>query len=267
MIQKDIYTEDNIKCNGFRANVRDTDNTILGIVTDKYRIVQNTQAFEFTDNLLGEGVRYETAGSLANGKRIWLLAKMETANITDEKIDPFLVFSNSHDGSNAVRIAITPIRVVCQNTLNLAMQKASRSWSAMHTGNIDVKLQEAKETLINAHLYMDNLEKELTLLKRAKIDDNKLRELVDDLIPIKENDNIGKIQSQKSEIIYRYYNAPDLKDREESLFRFVNAVSDYATHTEPQRRTANWKENMFFRTVDGNKLIDRAYNMSKIIAA
>ena len=95
VVQKPIMTNDNVEIHGWKANVRDSDNSILGIVTDKYKVVQNTEAFEFTDNLLGNGVRYETAGSLASGKRIWLLAKMETSTITGEDIDPYLVFTNS----------------------------------------------------------------------------------------------------------------------------------------------------------------------------
>lgn len=263
-------TNDNVEIHGWKANVRDSDNSILGIVTDKYKVVQNTEAFEFTDNLLGNGVRYETAGSLASGKRIWLLAKMETSTITGEDIDPYLVFTNSHDGSNAIKVAMTPVRVVCQNTLNFALQNASRTWSAIHTGNIATKLEEAKETLFNAKEYMTELDKEFGILKNAKIDDNKLRELVNDLVPITDKDSDkqkDKINTMKNEIIYRYYNAPDLKDREESLFRFVNAVSDFATHTQPQRKTYDWQNNMFMRTIDGNALIDRSYRMASAIAA
>lgn len=61
---------------GFKANIRDTDNQVLGVVTNRYKIVQNLEAFAFTDDLLGEGVRYETAGSLQNGRKVWLLAKL-----------------------------------------------------------------------------------------------------------------------------------------------------------------------------------------------
>ena len=75
--QKDIATADGGKViPGFKANVRELDDKVLGIVTDRYKVVQNTEAFAFTDALLGEGVRYETAGSLQGGRRIWLLAKL-----------------------------------------------------------------------------------------------------------------------------------------------------------------------------------------------
>ena len=82
------------------------------------------------DTLLGEGVRYETAGSLQEGRRVWMLARLPREFIIGgERISPYMVFSNTHDGSGAVKTALTPIRVVCNNTLNLALRTAKRSWS------------------------------------------------------------------------------------------------------------------------------------------
>jgi phage/plasmid-like protein (TIGR03299 family) len=76
VIQKSIHTNDNIPIEGYKANIRATDDKVLGVVTDRYRIVQNNEAFQFTDELLGEGVRYETAGSLQDGRKVWLLARL-----------------------------------------------------------------------------------------------------------------------------------------------------------------------------------------------
>lgn len=251
---------------GFKANIRDTDGKVLGMVTDKYKIVQNEEAFAFTDALLGEGVKYETAGSLASGRRVWMLARLESKMITDEKIDPYLVFTNSHDGTGAIRVAITPVRVVCQNTLNLALKQAERQWSCIHKGNIDSKLEEARMTLLNANHYMKKLEEEFGELKMIKLDKDKVKEYVEMLLPIDENDSMRKIANIKelrSDLMNRYQFAPDLVDIEKSAYRFVNAVSDFATHRTPGRNTANYKENLFMKTVDGNALIDMAYKLVK----
>lgn len=130
VIQKPIETLDGIYVTGFKANLRDSDNKVLGIVTDRYRVVQNREAFAFTDELLGEGVKYETAGSLQEGRRTWVLAKLpQRYIISGDEITPYLVFMNFHDGTGAIKAAMTPIRVVCQNTLNLALSTAKRSWS------------------------------------------------------------------------------------------------------------------------------------------
>ena len=133
VMQESIFTETGDAIAGYRVNIRDRDRKVLGVVSDRYKIIQNREAFAFTDTLLGYGVRYETAGSLQEGKRVWLLARLPREYIiAEEQISPYLVFSNSHDGSGAVRVALTPIRVVCNNTLNLALATASRSWSMIH---------------------------------------------------------------------------------------------------------------------------------------
>ena len=116
--QRVLVTDSGLLIPGFKANIRDTDDKVLGVVTDRYKVVQNREAFQFTEELLGKGVRYETAGSLQDGKKTWILAKLPSEYIVNEdQILPYLVFFNSHDGSGSVRCAITPIRVVCQNTL------------------------------------------------------------------------------------------------------------------------------------------------------
>jgi phage/plasmid-like protein (TIGR03299 family) len=92
------------------ANVRMTDNKVLGIVGSQYRIIQNREAFMWTDSLMGEGAVYETAGSLREGKRVWLCAKLpEPINLVGDQTDLYLMFTNSHDASSAVKVAVTPI--------------------------------------------------------------------------------------------------------------------------------------------------------------
>lgn len=251
---------------GFKANIRESDRKVLGMVTDKYKIVQNEDAFAFTDALLGEGVRYETAGSLASGRRVWMLARMESKLMTGEQIDPYLVFTNSHDGSGAIRVAITPVRVVCQNTLNLALRQAERQWSCIHKGDIDSKLEEARMTLLNAEHYMEVLEEEFGELKLQKLTTDKVKEYVNMLLPIDEADSprkIANIREMRSDLMNRYMFAPDLVDIEKSAYRFVNAVSDFATHREPGRKTTNYKENLFMKTIDGNALIDMSLKLVK----
>ncbi len=266
--QREVYTDSGIKIEGYRANVRNTDNKVLGVVTERYKIVQNEEAFSFTDALLGEGVRYETAGSLQEGKKVWLLARLPKEYIiSGEQISPYLVFSNSHDGSAAVRVAVTPIRVVCNNTLNLALSTAKRSWAMVHTGNIKGKIHEAQETLFMAETYMGKLGKEIEELKRQRITERQVKEYIEILLPLEKTTSLTAAKNVKrlrDDLRARYYDAPDLQDvGGNNAYRFINAVSDFATHNEPLRRTANYKENLFMRTMDGNPMIDRAYQIVK----
>lgn len=267
VVQEPIYTETEELIEGYKENVRDSDRKVLGVVTDRYKVIQNQEAFAFTDELLGEGVRYETAGSLQGGKKVWLLAHMPHEYIiSGERISPYLLFSNTHDGSGAIKVALTPIRVVCQNTLNLALSQASRSWSMIHTGNIQNKLQEAKDTLFMAEKYMDNLGKEFETLRMQSMTDKQVMEFIETLLPIEDNATSQQKRNMKrlqEDMKMRYFDAPDLQDVGRNAYRFINAVSDFATHAEPLRKTANYKENLFSRTVEGHPLIDKAYQMVK----
>lgn len=267
VIQKDIITADGGGViPGFKANVRDSDNSVLGIVTDRYKVVQNTDAFAFTDALLGEGIRYETAGSLQGGRRTWILARLPHQYIINgEEITPYLVFMNAYDGSGSIKIAMTPVRVVCQNTLNLALAKAKRSWSCNHTGDIEGKMDEARDTLLYAGQYMSELGKTFDQLNQIKLSDSKVYDIVDRLIPETDNATFQQkknIRLQREDLKRRYFDAPDLQQVGKNGYRLVNAVSDFATHAKPLRERSNYKESLFARTVDGNPMIDKAYQMA-----
>ena len=267
VIQKALLTADGHLVPGFKANLRDSDNQVLGVVTDRYRVVQNEDAFAFTDALLGEGVTYETAGSLQNGRRTWILAKLpQNYIISGDEITPYLVFMNSHDGTGAIKAAMTPIRVVCQNTLNLALKTAKRTWSADHVGDIQGKMEDARYTLLYADQYMKELGKAIDALRRIKLSDRQVQEYIDALFPLPENATEAQTKNMlrlKEDMKARYHEAPDLKDVGKNGYRFINAVSDFATHSEPLRKRTNYKESLFARIVEGNVMIDKAYELVK----
>lgn len=265
VVQKPIFTQDGIKIKGYYANVRDFDGSVLGVVTNRYKVVQNREAFAFTDGLLGEGVRYETAGSLMGGRKTWILAKLpEKYIIQGEQIMPYLVFSNTHDGSGAIKIAMTPVRVVCNNTLNLALDTASRIWSVHHTGDIAAKFEDTKETMYRAEEYMSGLGKAFDVLSRKKVTDATMKDYVSMLLPIVDDASQTtekNILKQREDIVMRYKYAPDLKDMPKNGYRFINAVSDFATHSKPLRETRNYRETLFNKTMEGNPVTDRAYKL------
>ena len=140
-----------------KSLVRSTDHQLLGIVSNGYQPLQNHDAFSWFDFLLHDSdVNLEAAGSLKEGKRIWVLAKINqnpTDIIKDDPVEPYLLLSNSHDGSTAIWIQFTPIRVCCQNTLSYALSKrqsnlsAGRAFRIRHQGNIQSKLNQAQNAL------------------------------------------------------------------------------------------------------------------------
>ena len=108
VVQEDVYTGHGSPIPGYKVNLRSSDGSALGIVSDRYKVVQNEDAFRFTDDLLGAGVTYETAGALQGGRKVWMLARMPHRYIiAGDEIAPYLVVMNSHDGSSGIKVAMT----------------------------------------------------------------------------------------------------------------------------------------------------------------
>lgn len=255
---KPVYDENGIVIPNYKANTRSSDNSVLGIVTDRYKVVQNVEAFQFTDSLIGGDVRYETAGSLQKGKSIWLLAKLPETELVGDKTETYCCFTNTHDGTGAVKVCMTPVRVVCQNTLNLALRSAKRSWSCKHTGDIQSKLDEARMSLDMANKYMNALSVEAMRMANTDVDDATIRSILDEMFPIKEDDsdrakrNVEKI---KDEFMICYF-APDLAKFKGTAWGAINAMADMVDHNAPQRVTKNYRENNWGRIMDGHIYVD-----------
>lgn len=264
VVQKPLFLESGVQVPNFVANVRSSDNSVLGIPTERYQIVQNKEAFDFTEALIGEGLEWDTAGSLRNGRTVWCLARMPETKILDDSFVPYMCFANSHDGTGAVRVCMTPIRVVCNNTLNMALAGAKRMWSVRHTGNIQGKLDEARDTLNFANKYNKRLEEEADRLANEKLSDGEIHKILDELFPIdEENDSNRKktnAQTAKDQIIACYL-APDIAKFLNTKYGLLNAVSDWCGHATPARQTKNYQENNWGRIMVGHPVFDKAFYM------
>lgn len=252
---------------GHQFNVRESDNRVLGVVGGRYKPVQNAEAFAFTDELVGGDVRYETAGSLADGKRVWMLAKMPDTRVLDDVVEPYLCLTNGHDGFSSLKVCMTPVRVVCQNTLNMALKGAKRTWTVRHSGNINAKMEEAQQTLGLAQNYMKKFEEEAEELYSIKVNPVQFDILKNNLFPITDEMSRRKeeaqwlLQCQLKEA----WEMDDLGNIKGTGWGFMNAVSDMSTHRPPARKTANYQENMFIYTIDAPALLDQALKMVKEI--
>ena len=143
-----------IPATGYKANVREDTGDVLGIVSTEYEVVENRDAFRFLDALIGSELYFETAGSLWGGRRVWCLARLpEYIELGGDRSATYLYVANSHDGTMAVTAAVTPIRIVCANTLGAALRQAEhgihaqRTFRFRHTGNLQTKFAEARQVL------------------------------------------------------------------------------------------------------------------------
>lgn len=167
---------------------------VLGIVGERYVPLQNEELFDFADNILHSGGRWETAGSIKGGRIVFGSVALERETVLDpngvsDKINTYLLVNTSHDGSISIQASITPVRVVCANTLNLALGNRGRggsvkqSFKIRHTQTATGKVQAAREALGLANQYMDEFDKMANTMIETEVSKNKFDEIVLALYP------------------------------------------------------------------------------------
>jgi phage/plasmid-like protein (TIGR03299 family) len=269
VVTTDVVVNGIIRPN-YKANVRSDNDEVLGIVSDRYTIVQNRDAFKFTDELIGSGdVRYETAGALKGGRTIWLLASLEKEyEILGDDIAPYMCFTSSHDGTGAVRVLMTPIRVVCNNTLNLALKGAKRQWSTVHKGDIQRRVESAEKTLLGAEEYMEELNKEANKLVDITFTPQTWDEMIAELFPTSEKMSVRQMNTvgEKRDALKSAILVPDLHKFKGTGWAAINAVTDFVAHSEPARLTNSYQENNFSKVIQGHALVDQLHDLLKQIA-
>lgn len=172
------------------ATVRTDTETVLGVVGNNYQTVQNTDAFAFFDSIVkGEGIMYETAGVLGKGERIFITAKLPSYIKVgrEDLIEQYLFLTTSHDGSGSITAAFTPVRIVCNNTLNAALKNMSNSIRIRHTNNAKVRLEQAHKVMGITNTLSAQLEDLFNNWSKVRITDKEVYKLIQlALIPNKE---------------------------------------------------------------------------------
>ena len=147
-----------VEVEGKAFTVREDTQTILGTVSNRYTPVQNVECFNFFDSIVGTGsASYHTAGTLWGGKKVWILAHMgegEWELDNGEKLESYILLDNSHDGGSALRMRMTPVEVVCANTLGSAT-RGQAAFAARHTAGITGRVSEARDLLGLNRVFMD----------------------------------------------------------------------------------------------------------------
>jgi len=170
-----------------RDNPFDGETDVLGLVGQRYRVLQNEDLFTFGDSLL-DGGRWETAGSIKNGTVVFgsLALDRETVldpNGVEDRINSYLLVHTSHDGSVAIQASVTPVRVVCQNTLNMALHGVKQSYKIRHTESADGHVAAAREALGLAQKFMDKFDEEAKALIETSITDQHFFDLICAIYP------------------------------------------------------------------------------------
>lgn len=231
---------------------RSDNNAFLGTVGSIYEPIQNRYQFDFVDTLLEmkNGAHYETAGALGNGERVFCLAKIgdgfDLHGIGDRH-EIYLLFTTSHDGRSSAKVLLTGVRVVCQNTLQMALSSGGKNaLTIWHTKNAVDKLAQA-QTLIGAEkITRDSLKEKLEALAERKIGKRVIAKVMKRLFTF--NDETGKPSVQSATAMDRILDLFESNDRDAfpeirgTAYNLLNAFTEYSDHFKPVRVTEKRKD-------------------------
>jgi phage/plasmid-like protein (TIGR03299 family) len=200
-----LVTADTLAKVTHRAVRRKSDGRILGVVGPRYTILQNRDAFQwFTPFLSAKEAQLDTAGSLRNGSRVWVLAKLNRAPLVvapGDEVEKFILLSHAHDGSLAVRVGFTPIRVVCANTLSMAHScEASRLIRIKHTKDVHENLANIRDVMNLANQQFEASAEQYRLLARKSINQEDLKKYVKKVLKVEDQPN-GRMKNIMEQII------------------------------------------------------------------
>lgn len=226
------------------ATMRTDTNTVFGVVGKDYQIVQNADAFAFFDAIVGggDGILYETAGALGNGERIFITAKLPDyirVGNGDDVTEKYIFLTTSHDGTGSITAAFTPVRIVCQNTLNAALGNMSNVVRIRHTSGAKQRLENAHKVMGLANQLSVQLEGIFNQWTKVHICDEEVKKLIQlALCPNKETldalkkgaeDELSTVFKNTVEDAFAYAMMADtqqLNTTKGTVFGAYNAVTD-----------------------------------------
>jgi phage/plasmid-like protein (TIGR03299 family) len=235
-----LFTERGLDVPNYFANVRTDNRDVLGLVGNDYTILQNNQVFSFFDNIVGTGQAiYETAGCLGKGEVIFITAKLpKTIKVnSDSPVENYLVLASSHDGSMAITAFFTPVRVVCQNTLNASLSQTHNKVWLKHTQNVKERFVEAANMMGIHSGYLDKLEEAFNLLHDKKVSDPDVKYIISSCLMSKEEikklaitgevDFSTRKENMILELMNYYHGASELDSIRGNAYGVYNAVTGF----------------------------------------
>jgi phage/plasmid-like protein (TIGR03299 family) len=244
------------------STIRKDTGDVLGVVGKDYQIVQNRDAFSFFDSIVGgDGIQYETAGALGNGERIFITAKLPDYIKVGraDLIEQYLFLTTSHDGFGSITAAFTPVRIVCNNTLNAAMRSKTNAIKIRHTANAKERLEQAHKVMGISNRLSAELDTIFNHWATVRITDPEVRKLIQlAMVPNKEvlqNLNAGKDDDLSTcfknmvDTVYEYAmnNPTQLQETTEgTLFGTYNAVTGYFQNVRNYKDQEAKVKSLFF---------------------
>jgi len=247
-----LVTQDSLQLVDHRAVRRKTDGRVLGIVGDRYRVVQNSEAFDwFSPFLEAQEACLHTAGALCEGSRIWVLAKLNKDPMEiapNDVVSKYLLLSHSHDGTLAVRVGFCPIRVLCANTMAMAHRdKASKLIRVKHTKDVLVNMENIRDTMNLANQEFEATAAQYRLLAKKDINQKDLEKYFKLVLDVKDEEKVSTRTKNMIGELTNYFEAgrgntlPGVKG---TYWAAYNAVTEWLSHergrSQSSRLNALW---------------------------
>jgi phage/plasmid-like protein (TIGR03299 family) len=239
---------------------RDDTNACLGITGGVYQPIQNAEAFSFFDSIIGEGKAvYDTAGALRGGEKVWLLAKVNgEIEINGDAHREYALMTTSHTGGNSLFMMYVLTRVVCQNTLSIALQGASNIVRVRHTSNWEDRRDEAKRILGIGEKYFGTIQEALAGMSEKLMTAKQMEDFTKLLIPAANEDELTpNLRNIRAEV-NKLFCAGD-GNKGQSRWDALNAVTDYADHVRNVKGQNSRLESSM--TGSGAALKQKAYDI------
>ena len=278
--EKDIIIPE-IEVHNYFATIRTDNANVLGVVGKDYEVVQNKDAFFFFDAIVGgDGIQYETAGALGKGERIFITAKLPDFIKVgkDDLIEQYLFLTTSHDGGGSITAAFTPVRIVCNNTLNAALRNHSNAVKIRHTSNVKDRLEQAHRLMGITNNLSTELEGIFNRWAKIRITDPEVKKLIQlALVPNKEvlqniqagkDDELSTCFINMTDTAFEYAmtnETQQLETTKGSLFGAYNAVTGYFQNVRTYKNDeAKLKSLLFGGT--GQMRTQKAFNLCESFA-
>lgn len=233
------------------ATVRMDTKEVLGTVGRIYRVLQNKDAFGFFDPLVGsDEAMYHTAGVLGKGEVIWIMAKLPDYILGPDgkNIDQYIVIYNSHNGTKTLTAMFTPIRVVCENTLNFAITKSSNKVTIRHSGDVKAKLGEAHRIMGLSMDYFKKIKPIFSKMGDVEATENDVKVFAEKLFPVNPKaKNDTRTKNLQTELINSIYNSKG-QDGDHTLYWLYNGGVAYFDNDKKYKNDTTRLAEAWFNT-------------------
>ena len=256
-VAEDLYVDHNgtkLQVPNKKVILREDTSEIFGIVSDRYQLCQNREALDFVEYI--DGVDLIKAGAV--GGMVYMIGKLPEVNVLGDSISPHLIFQNSHDGSCSIKTTICMLRIVCQNQFVASFKDSPATLNIRHQGDLNEKLLVAKQTMQGVYDYVKNYDSVANELALKKITAKSFDRLVEGYFKIPEDASVRTVNfiMDRRENFYAAYDADDNQNFKGTKWGVINAFSDFITHEDYARKTANWETNRFLSSLNPTNMND-----------